>query len=93
MTTTNNPYFYREQCQDPNSAVHKFEEETELAKELKRRKVEQESKKRSAEQVIADSEEIKKLKQLVQLGYLNKERSKQLAEKQVRAIDDLMKEA
>lgn len=29
----------------------------------------------------------------MQLGYLNKERSKQLAEKQVRAIDELVKDA
>jgi regulator of sirC expression with transglutaminase-like and TPR domain len=87
MTTTNNPYFYKEPCQDVSMNVHKYEEESELAKELRRRKLEQESKKRSAEQVIADSEEIKRLRQLVQQGYLNKERSKQLAEKQVRAID------
>lgn len=39
MTTTNNPYFYKEPCQDPNSVVHRFEEESELAKELKRRKI------------------------------------------------------
>ena len=42
------------------------------------------------EKLVSENEEIKALKQKIQQGYLNKERAKQLAEKQVRRVDELV---
>lgn len=42
------------------------------------------------EKLVNENEEIKALKQKIQLGYLNKERAKQLAEQQVRRVDELV---
>lgn len=39
---------------------------------------------------MCENGEIKALKQKIQQGYLNKERSKQMAEKQVRKVDELV---
>ena len=43
-----------------------------------------------ADKIINENQEIKELRQKIQQGYLNKERAKQLAEKQVRKVDELV---
>ena len=64
--------------------------EEHLARELKRRKLEEHSRGLKADKIIAENHEIKELKQKIQQGYLNKERALQLAEKQVRKVDELV---
>ena len=64
--------------------------EDHLARELKRRKLEEHSRGLKADKIISENHEIKELKQKIQQGYLNKERAKQLAEKQVRKVDELV---
>ena len=49
--------------------------EDQLARELQKRKVEEEKKKREIERICAESEEIKLLKQKVQTAYVTKERT------------------
>lgn len=44
-----------------------------------------------ADKIIAENHEIKELKQKIQQAYLNKERAKQMADKQVRKVDELVK--
>ena len=61
-----------------------------MARELKRRKAEENSRSLKADKIISENHEIKELRQKIQQGYLNKERSKQLAEKQVRKVDELV---
>lgn len=64
--------------------------EDQLARELKSRKAQEHSRALKADKVINENHEIKELRQKIQQGYLNKERSKQLAEKQVRKVDELV---
>ena len=58
--------------------------ETDLAKELKRQKVDRERQRRDIEKICDESEELKDLKEKIRIAYLNKERSAQLAEQQYR---------
>ncbi len=46
-----------------------------------------------ADKIISENNEIKELKQKIQQAYLNKERAKQLVDKQVRKVDELVGEA
>ena len=64
--------------------------ETDLAKELKRQKVDRERQRRDIEKICDDSEELKDLKEKIRIAYLNKERSAQLAEKQYRKQRDIV---
>lgn len=66
--------------------------EDQLGKELQRRKNQEVSRGIQLEKLVSENEEIKALKQKIQQGYLNKERAKQLAEKQVRRVDELVRE-
>ena len=42
------------------------------------------------DKIVSENNEIKELKQKIQQAYLNKERAKQMADKQVRKVDDLV---
>ena len=66
------------------------EMEDNLARELQRRKLENESKKKEIEKILGENQELKELRQKIKLGYLNKERSTQIAEKQMRLISDIV---
>jgi|JI6StandDraft_1071083.scaffolds.fasta_scaffold2233784_1 hypothetical protein len=46
-----------------------------------------------ADKIISENNEIKELKQKIQQAYLNKERAKQMVDKQVRKVDELVGEA
>lgn len=90
MTTS---YFHKEECQQDSVGFHFQEAEGELARELQKRKLQEQTRQREADKLINENEEIKKLRQQIQLAYLNKERTKQIAEKQIRSIDSLSREA
>lgn len=64
--------------------------EENLAKELQRKKIENESRAKMRQKVIEESEEIKQLKEKIHQSYVNKERCAQIAEKQVRKLQDLV---
>lgn len=64
--------------------------EDQLARELKARKHQENSKLRQADKIIHENHEIKELKQKIQQAYLNKERAKQVVDKQVRKVEDLV---
>ena len=64
------------------------EVENNLARELQRRKLENESKKKIYDKICSESEEIKQLKQKLQTAYVTKERTGQIAENQLRRLLD-----
>ncbi len=68
------------------------EVENNLARELQRRKLENESKKKLYDKICSESEEIKQLKQKLQTAYVNKERTGQIAENQLRRLLDQVSE-
>lgn len=65
--------------------------EENLAKELQRKKIENESRMKMRQKIIEESDEIKQIKEKIQQAYVNKERCAQIAEKQVRRLQDLVK--
>ncbi|CAD8084918.1 unnamed protein product [Paramecium primaurelia] len=76
-----------------NPITDPYSLEDQLARELQKRKVEEEKKRREIERICAESEEIKLLKQKVQTAYVTKERTQQLAEQQLRRIQELKQES
>ena len=74
-----------------NIDVEKLEED--LAKEIQRKKINEERERRNVQKIFEESEEIKELKNRIQLASLNKERSRQIFEKQTRRLQDLVKDA
>jgi hypothetical protein len=64
--------------------------ELKMAKELQRLKYENESRQREAEKICAESEEIRQLKEKIKAAYLNKERTAQIAENQIRKLDEIV---
>lgn len=79
--------FYREGENPSGGGVYFEIPEDQLGKELQRRKNQEVSRGVQLEKLVCENEEIKALKQKIQQGYLNKERAKQLTEKQVRRVD------
>lgn len=80
--------FYRQADKATTNGGIYFEiPEAQLGKELQRRKNQEVSKGIQLDKLIHQNQEIKALKQKIQQGYLNKERAKQLAERQVRRVD------
>ncbi|CAD8198160.1 unnamed protein product [Paramecium octaurelia] len=79
--------------QNRNPISDPYALEDQLARELQKRKVEEEKRRREIERICAESEEIKLLKQKVQTAYVTKERTQQLAEQQLRRIQDLRLES
>lgn len=63
-----------------------YETEETLARELQKRKLQSEAKQREVDKIFKESEELNKLKQKINIGYINKERSAQIQEKQLRTI-------
>lgn len=73
-----------------NPITDPYSMEESLARELQKRKVEEEKKRKEIERICAESEEIKLLKQKVQTAYVTKERTQQLAEQQMRRMQELV---
>ena len=65
--------------------------EEKMAKELQRLKLERESKQREIEKICAESEEIRQLKEKIKAAYINKERTAQIAEGQIRRLNEIVK--
>jgi len=57
---------------------------------LQRRKYEEEAKKREIQKIFAESEVLKTLNNKISIGFVNKERTKQLAEKQIKVLSELV---
>lgn len=79
--------FYRQGEKQSTPGIYFEIPEDQLGKELQRRKNQEVSRGIQLEKLVNENEEIKALKQKIQQGYLNKERSMQMAEKQVRKVD------
>ena len=90
MTTS---YFHKEECKEDVVGFHFQQAEGELARELQKRKLQEQTRQREADKLNNENDEIKKLRQQIQLAYLNKQRTKQIAEKQIRSIDALSRQA
>lgn len=74
-----------------NLDVEKLEED--LAKEIQRKKINEERERRTIQKIFEESDEIKEIKSRIKLASLNKERTKQIFEKQTRRLQDLTKDA
>jgi len=72
----------------PKSSAGDLEEK--VARELQRLKIENESKQKEIEKIIADSEEIRQLKEKIKAAYVNKERMAQIADQQIRRLDEIV---
>lgn len=79
--------FYKQNDKNHSGGIYFDIPEDQLGKELQRRKNQEVSRGIQLEKLVSENEEIKAIKQKIQQGYLNKERSKQIAEKQVRRVD------
>lgn len=64
--------------------------EQSLAKEMARLKIDDEKKRREIEKICSESDEIKELQAKIRAAYLNKERSAQIVETQVRQKQNLV---
>jgi hypothetical protein len=71
--------FYKQGEKNTAGGVYFEIPEDQLGKELQRRKNQEVSRGIQLEKLVCENEEIKALKQKIQQGYLNKERSKQIA--------------
>jgi len=67
-----------------------YEVEETLARELQKRKLEEEAKQCEINRIFEESEQLKILKQKITTGYISKERAAQIQEKQMRTIQDLV---
>lgn len=65
--------------------------EEKMARELQRMKLENEAKQREIEKICAESEEIRQLKEKIKAAYVSKERAAQIADSQIRRLDDIVK--
>ena len=68
-----------------------YEVEQTLARELQKRKLEEEAKQSEIKRIFEESEQLKILKQKISTGYISKERAAQIQEKQMRTIQELVK--
>ena len=67
-----------------------YEVEETLARELQKRKMEQEAKQREIQKIFKESEDLNRLKQKINIGYISKERAAQIREKQLRTIESMV---
>ncbi len=77
--------------QRAQAGINVYEIEDSLARELQRRKVEEEARRREIEKVLSESDDIKLLKSKIKVAQVNKERTKQIAEVQIRKVNDLVR--
>lgn len=64
-----------------------------LAQQLKKLKLEQQFKQNMIDSIIASDPEIQSMRKKIDLSYMNKERAKQLNEKQVRTLEEKTQES
>lgn len=67
-----------------------FDIEGQIAKELQRQKGQEEAQRRQIEKILAESDEIRQFKSKIKAAYLNKERSAQIADHQLRRLEDIV---
>lgn len=67
-----------------------YEVEETLARELQKRKLEEEAKQNEIQRIFNESEQLKLLKQKINTGYISKERAAQIHERQLRTIEELV---
>lgn len=67
-----------------------YEVEETLARELQKRKLEEEAKQAEIKRIFEESEQLKLLKQKINTGFISKERAAQIQEKQLRNIYELV---
>lgn len=67
-----------------------YEVEETLARELQKRKLEEEAKQSEIKRIFEESEQLKLLKQKINTGYISKERAAQMQEKQLRSLYELV---
>ena len=82
MSTYTNP--------SSNKHLNVYEVEETLARELQKRKLEEEAKHSEIKRIFEESEQLKLLRQKINTGYINKERAAQIQEKQIRTIQELV---
>lgn len=82
--------FYKGDQGDQSSGIYFQLPEDQLARELQRRKQQEHSRSLQADKIISENNEIKELRQKIQQAYLSKERAKQMSDKQVRKVDELV---
>lgn len=88
MTTSINPLSFKS---FKNFDVEEFEED--IARELQKIKYSGDQNNLEIKKILDESEEIKQIKNKIQLAYLNKERSKQIHENQIRKLIELENDA
>jgi hypothetical protein len=88
MTTSINPLSFKS---FKNFDVEEFEED--IARELQKIKYSGNQNNLEIKKILDESEEIKQIKNKIQLAYLNKERSKQIHENQIRKLIELENDA
>lgn len=64
--------------------------EEKMARELQKMKLGNEAKQKEVEKVCAESEEIRQLKEKIKAAYVSKERAAQIAETQIRKLEDIV---
>ena len=74
-----------------NIDIETFEDD--LARELQKQKYYNERDKKNIQKILDESEEIKEWRKKIKIAHLNKERSLQIKESQLRKLDNLVKDA
>jgi len=64
--------------------------EEKMARELQKMKLGNEAKQKEIEKICTESEEIRQLKEKIKAAYVSKERAAQIAETQIRKLEDIV---
>jgi len=72
------------------STRNAFDIDAQIAKELQRQKLDQEAQRRAIHKILSESEEIRSFKSKISAAYLNKERAAQIADSQIKRLEDIV---
>ncbi len=73
-----------------SSPRNAFDIDAQIAKELQRKKLDEEAQRREIHRILAESDEIRSFKSKINAAYLNKERAAQLADSQIKRLEDIV---
>lgn len=62
-----------------------------IAKEIQLQKAQEEAQRREIERILGDSEDLRKFKEKIKTAYMSKERAAQVADNQIKRLEDIVR--